>query len=202
VKNDFTNNSLMSLLNSVDAYLSNEDPSAKYRFKGLPSSVRTVLKEMYAANPNMIKELMNKVMSGKIVEGSPEASLLIQLGIGSNTTKEAIAAAEKEQSLKNYFINKGFTEDQYKEFLPYVELDGQGLRLKAGVEGGPFAAGQNYYFNDDYNGPFKDLLKGQILYNNRFHDATQLAQSGMITDWVKALREHRFADANSMIKWD
>lgn len=202
VKNDFTNNSLMSLLNSVDAYLSNEDPSAKYRFKGLPSSVRTVLKEMYAANPNMIKELMNKVMSGKIVEGSPEASLLIQLGIGSNTTKEAIAAAEKEQSLKNYFINKGFTEDQYKEFLPYVELDGQGLRLKAGVEGGPFAAGQNYYFNDDYNGPFKDLLKGQILYNNRFHDATQLAQSGMITDWVKALREHRFADANAMIKWD
>ena len=202
VKNDFTNNSLMSLLNSVDAYLSNEDPSAKYRFKGLPSSVRTVLKEMYAANPNMIKELMNKVMSGKIVEGSPEASLLIQLGIGSNTTREAIAAAEKEQALKNYFINKGFTEDQYKEFLPYVELDGQGLRLKAGIEGGPFEVGKNYYFNDDYNGLFKDLLKDQILYNNRFYDANQIAQSGMITDWVKALREHRFADANAMIKWD
>jgi hypothetical protein len=43
-------------------------------------------------------------------------------------------------------------------------------------------SGQNYYFNEDYNGPFKDLLKGKILFNNRFYNAEQLAQSGMISE--------------------
>lgn len=202
VDGDFTNTKLMSLLTNLDAYLSNDDPDAKYKFKGLASDVRNVLKEMYAANPNMIKELQQKILNGQIVEGSTEASLLLQLGIGSNVTKDELEQSKKDKALKDYFIGKGFSEDQFKDLLPYVELDGQGLRLKAGVEGGPFMAGQNYYFNDDYNGPFKDLIKGQILFNNRFYDANQLANSGMISDWVKALREHRFADADSMIRWD
>lgn len=202
VDGDFTNAKLMSLLTNLDAYLSNDDPDAKYKFKGLASDVRSVLKEMYATNPNMIKELQQKILNGQIVEGSPEASLLLQLGIGSNVTKDELEQSRKDKALKDYFIGKGFSEDQFKDFLPYIELDGQGLRLKDGAEGSPFMAGQNYYFNDDYNGPFKDLVKGQILFNNRFYNADQLANSGMISDWVKALREHRFTDADSMIKWD
>ena len=202
VDGDFTNAKLMSLLTNLDAYLSNDDSDTKYKFKGLASDVRNVLKEMYATNPNMIKELQQKILNGQIVEGSPEASLLLQLGIGSNVTKDELEQSRKDKALKDYFIGKGFSEDQFKDFLPYIELDGQGLRLKDGVEGSPFMAGQNYYFNDDYNGPFKDLIKGQILFNNRFYNADQLANSGMISDWVKALREHRFTDADSMIRWD
>lgn len=202
VDGDFTNAKLMSLLTNLDAYLSNDDPDTKYKFKGLASDVRNVLKEMYATNPNMIKELQQKILNGQIVEGSPEASLLLQLGIGSNVTKDELEQSRKNKALKDYFIGKGFSEDQFKDFLPYIELDGQGLRLKDGVEGSPFVTGQNYYFNDDYNGPFKDLIKGQILFNNRFYNADQLANSGMISDWVKALKEHRFTDADAMIKWD
>jgi len=172
----------MSLLTNLDAYLSNDDSDTKYKFKGLASDVRNVLKEMYATNPNMIKELQQKILNGQIVEGSPEASLLLQLGIGSNVTKDELEQSRKDKALKDYFIGKGFSEDQFKDFLPYIELDGQGLRLKDGVEGSPFMAGQNYYFNDDYNGPFKDLIKGQILFNNRFYNADQLANSGMISD--------------------
>ena len=202
VNGDFTNAKLMSLLRDLNNYFADDNGGASYKFKGISADVRKTLKEMYEANPNLFNDLMNKVQSGQIIEGSPEASLLLSIGIGSNMTKEQLEQAAKDKALKDYFVGKGFTEDQYKEFLPFVELDGQGLRLKAGVEGGPFMAGQNYYFNNDYNGPFKDLVKGQILFNNRFYDANQLAGSGMITDWVKALREHRFTDADAMIKWD
>lgn len=202
VKGDFTNAKLMSLLRGLNDYFSDDNGGASYKFKGISADVRKTLKEMYDENPNLFNDLMNKIQSGQIIEGSPEASLLLSIGIGSNMTKEQLEQAAKDKALKDYFVGKGFTEDQYKEFLPFVELDGQGLRLKAGVEGGPFMAGQNYYFNDDYSGPFKDLVKGQILFNNRFYDANQLAGSGMITDWVKALKEHRFTDADAMIKWD
>lgn len=202
VNGDFTNAKLMSLLRDLNDYFADDNGGASYKFKGISADVRKTLKEMYEANPNLFNDLMNKVQSGQIIEGSPEASLLLSIGIGSNMTKDQVEQAKKDKALKDYFAGKGFTEDQYKEFLPFVELDGQGLKLKAGVEGGPFIAGQNYYFNDDYNGVFKDLIKGQILFNNRFYDANQLAESGMISDWVKALKEHRFADANSMIKWD
>lgn len=202
VKGDFTNAKLMSLLRGLNNYFSDDNGGASYKFKGISADVRKTLKEMYDENPNLFNDLMNKVQSGQIIEGSPEASLLLSIGIGSNMTKEQLEQAAKDKALKDYFVGKGFSEDQYKEFLPFVELDGQGLKLKAGIEGSPFIAGQNYYFNDDYNGVFKDLVKGQILFNNRFYDAEQLAGSGMITDWVKALREHRFADANAMIKWD
>lgn len=202
VNGDFTNAKLMSLLRDLNNYFADDNGGASYKFKGISADVRKTLKEMYEANPNLFNDLMNKVQSGQIIEGSPEASLLLSIGIGSNMTKDQVEQAAKDKALKDYFVGKGFTEDQYKEFLPFVELDGQGLRLKAGVEGGPFMAGQNYYFNDDYNGPFKDLVKGQILFNNRFYDADQLAGSGMITDWVKALKEHRFTDADTMIKWD
>ena len=202
VNGDFTNAKLMSLLRDLNNYFADDNGGASYKFKGISADVRKTLKEMYEANPNLFNDLMNKVQSGQIIEGSPEASLLLSIGIGSNMTKDQVEQAAKDKALKDYFVGKGFTEDQYKEFLPFVELDGQGLRLKAGVEGGPFMAGQNYYFNDDYNGPFKDLVKGQILFNNRFYDANQLAGSGMITDWVKALKEHRFTDADAMIKWD
>ena len=202
VKGDFTNAKLMSLLRGLNNYFSDDNGGASYKFKGISADVRKTLKEMYDENPNLFNDLMNKIQSGQIIEGSPEASLLLSIGIGSNMTKEQLEQAAKDKALKDYFVGKGFTEDQYKEFLPFVELDGQGLRLKAGVEGGPFMAGQNYYFNDDYSGPFKDLVKGQILFNNRFYDANQLAGSGMITDWVKALKEHRFTDADAMIKWD
>jgi hypothetical protein len=181
VTGDFTNARLMSMLSNLDDYLAG-DSGITYKFKGLGSDVRNVLKEMYKTNPMLLKDLMNKVKSGRIIEGSPEASILLQLGIGSNMTKDEVEQAKKDKALKDYFTNKGFTEDQYKEFLPFVELDGQGLKLKSGVEGSPFIAGQNYYFNDDYNGVFKDLVKGQILFNNRFYDANQLAESGMITD--------------------
>lgn len=202
VNGDFTNAKLMSLLRDLNNYFADDNGGASYKFKGISADVRKTLKEMYDANPNLFNDLMNKVQSGQIIEGSPEASLLLNIGIGSNMTKEQVEQAAKDKALKDYFVGKGFTEDQYKEFLPFVELDGQGLKLKAGIEGGPFVAGQNYYFNDDYNGPFKDLMKGQILFNNRFYDANQLAGSGMISDWVKALKEHRFTDANAMIKWD
>lgn len=202
VNGDFTNAKLMSLLRDLNNYFADDNGGASYKFKGISADVRKTLKEMYEANPNLFNDLMNKVQSGRIIEGSPEASLLMSIGIGSNTTKAELEQAAKDKALKDYFVGKGFTEDQYKELLPFVELDGQGLRLKDGVEGSPFIAGQNYYFNDDYNGAFKDLVKGQILFNNRFYDANQLAGSGMITDWVKALREHRFADADAMIKWD
>ena len=202
VDGDFTNAKLMSLLRDLNNYFADDDGGASYKFKGISADVRKTLKEMYEANPNLFNDLMNKIQSGQIIEGSPEASLLLSIGIGSNMTKDQIEQAAKDKALKDYFVGKGFTEDQYKEFLPFVELDGQGLKLKAGVEGGPFIAGQNYYFNDDYAGPFKDLVKGQILFNNRFYDANQLAGSGMISDWVKALREHRFTDADAMIKWD
>ncbi len=202
VNGDFTNAKLMSLLRDLNNYFADDNGGASYKFKGISADVRKTLKEMYEANPNLFNDLMNKVQSGRIIEGSPEASLLMSIGIGSNTTKAELEQAAKDKALKDYFVGKGFTEDQYKEFLPFVELDGQGLRLKDGVDGSPFIAGQNYYFNDDYNGAFKDLVKGQILFNNRFYDANQLAGSGMITDWVKALREHRFADADAMIKWD
>lgn len=202
VNGDFTNAKLMSLLRDLNNYFADDNGGASYKFKGISADVRKTLKEMYDANPNLFNDLMNKVQSGRIIEGSPEASLLMSIGIGSNTTKAELEQAAKDKALKDYFVGKGFTEDQYKELLPFVELDGQGLRLKDGVEGSPFIAGQNYYFNDDYNGAFKDLVKGQILFNNRFYDANQLAGSGMITDWVKALREHRFADADAMIKWD
>lgn len=202
VKGDFTNAKLMSLLRDLHNYFSDDNGGASYKFKGISADVRKTLKEMYEANPNLFNDLMNKVQSGQIIEGSPEASLLLSIGIGSNMTKDQVEQSAKDKALKDYFVGKGFTEDQYKDFLPFVELDGQGLRLKNGVEGGPFIAGQNYYFNDDYNGPFKDLVKGQILFNNRFYNANELAQSGMIADWVKALREHRFANANAMIRWD
>lgn len=202
VNGDFTNAKLMSLLRDLNNYFADDNGGASYKFKGISADVRKTLKEMYEANPNLFNDLMNKVQSGQIIEGSPEASLLLSIGIGSNMTKDQVEQAAKDKALKDYFVGKGFSEDQYKEFLPFVELDGQGLKLKAGIEGSPFIAGQNYYFNDDYNGVFKDLVKGQILFNNRFYDAEQLAGSGMITDWVKALREHRFADANAMIKWD
>ena len=182
VNGDFTNAKLMSLLRDLNNYFADDNGGASYKFKGISADVRKTLKEMYEANPNLFNDLMNKVQSGQIIEGSPEASLLLSIGIGSNMTKEQLEQAAKDKALKDYFVGKGFTEDQYKEFLPFVELDGQGLRLKAGVEGGPFVAGQNYYFNDDYSGPFKDLVKGQILFNNRFYDANQLAGSGMITD--------------------
>jgi hypothetical protein len=180
VQGDFTNARLMSILDNLDDYLAG-DSGITYKFKGLSSDVRNVLKDMYAVNPNFIKELMIKVQNGRVIEGSPEASILLQLGIGNNVTKDQLEAEKKENALKDYFKSKGFSEDQYKEFLPFVELDGQGLKLKAGAEG-PFVAGQNYYFNDDYNGVFKDLVKGQILFNNRFYDANQLAGSGMISD--------------------
>lgn len=202
VDGDFTNAKLMSLLRDLNNYFADDNGGASYKFKGISADVRKTLKEMYEANPNLFNDLMNKVQSGQIIEGSPEASLLLSIGIGSNMTKDQVEQAAKDKALKDYFTGKGFTEDQYKEFLPFVELDGQGLKLKAGVEGAPFMAGQNYYFNDDYGGPFKDLVKGQILFNNRFYDANQLAGSGMITDWVKALKEHRFTDADAMIKWD
>jgi hypothetical protein len=172
----------MSLLRGLNNYFSDDNGGASYKFKGISADVRKTLKEMYDENPNLFNDLMNKVQSGQIIEGSPEASLLLSIGIGSNMTKEQLEQAAKDKALKDYFVGKGFSEDQYKEFLPFVELDSQGLRLKGGVEGGPFVAGQNYYFNDDYNGPFKDLVKGQILFNNRFYDANQLAGSGMITD--------------------
>jgi hypothetical protein len=181
VEGDFTNARLMAMLTNLDDYLTGES-DVTYKFKGLGADVRNVLKEMRRTNPMFLKNLMDKVRSGRIIEGSPEASILLQLGIGSNTSKDEIEQEKKNKALKDYFINKGFTEDQYKEFLPFVELDGQGLKLKSGVEGSPFIAGQNYYFNDDYNGVFKDLVKGQILFNNRFYDANQLAESGMITD--------------------
>jgi hypothetical protein len=128
IKDDFTNNKLMLLLNNLDAYLSNDDPAIKYKFKGLSADVRNVLKEMYAANPNMIKELMQKIQNGRIIDGSPEASLLLQLGIGSNMTREELAQSKKDKALKDYFVNQGYSEDQYKDFLPFVELDSQGLR--------------------------------------------------------------------------
>lgn len=198
-KGDFTNARLMSMLSNLDDYLSGNN---NYKFKGLSADTRQVLKDMYTTNNNFLKELMQKVRSGKIVAGSPEASILLNLGIGSNVTKDALEAAEKERALKQHFIDKGFTEDQFKDLLPYVELDNQGLRLKSGVEGSPFMAGQNYYFNDEYNGVFKDILNGQMLFNNRFYDANQLAESGMISDWVKALKDHDFEKANSMIRWD
>jgi hypothetical protein len=137
---------------------------------------------MYKTNPMLLKDLMNKVKSGRIIEGSPEASILLQLGIGSNMTKDEVEQAKKDKALKDYFTNKGFTEDQYKDFLQFVELDNQGLKLKAGVEGSPFIYGQNYYFNDEYNDVFKDILKGQMLFDNRFYDAKQLAESGRISE--------------------
>ena len=202
VNGDFTNAKLMSLLRDLNNYFADDNGGASYKFKGISADVRKTLKEMYDVNPNLFNDLMNKIQSGQIIEGSPEASLLLSIGIGSNMTKDQVEQAAKDKALKDYFAGKGFTGDQYKEFLPFVELDGQGLRLKDGIEGGPFVAGQNYYFNDDYNGPFKDLVKGQILFNNRFYDAEQLTGSGMISDWVKALREHRFTDADAMIKWD
>lgn len=200
-KGDFTNAKLMGLLEDLDGYLA-DDGTGNYKFKGLGADVRKVLKDMYKTNPNFIKELMLKIKSGKIVEGSPEASILLQLGIGSNTTKAEVDAAAKEKALKDYFINSGFSEEQFKDLLPYVELDGQGLKLKAGVENPYFEQGKNYYFNDSYNGDFKDVLRGRILYNGRFHNADTLAESGQISDWVKALREHRFTDADQLIKWD
>ena len=93
------------------------------------------------ANPNLFNDLMNKVQSGQIIEGSPEASLLLSIGIGSNMTKESSEQAAKDKALKDYFVGKGFSlKINIKSFLPFVELDGQGLRLKAGVEGGPFMA--------------------------------------------------------------
>lgn len=202
VKGDFTNNKLMMLLRNLNGFLANDDPNQIYKFKGIAPDVRATLKEMYNANPNLITELIGKIENGQIIEGSPEASLLLSIGIGSNMSKSELEQSNKDKALKNYFIDKGFSEDQFKDILPYVEFDGQGIRLKSGIEGSPFVYGQNYYFNDDYNGPFKDLVKGQILFNNRFYDANELAQSGMISDWVTALREHRFADANAMIRWD
>lgn len=200
-KGDFTNAKLMGLLEDLDGYLA-DDGTGNYKFKGLGADVRKVLKDMYKTNPNFIKELMLKIKSGKIVEGSPEASILLQLGIGSNTTKAEVDAAAKEKALKDYFINSGFSEEQFKDLLPYVELDGQGLKLKVGVENPYFEQGKNYYFNDSYNGDFKDVLRGRILHNGRFHNADTLAESGQISDWVKALREHRFTDADQLIKWD
>jgi hypothetical protein len=179
---DFTNARLISLLNNLNNYFADDNGGASYKFRGISADVRRTLKDMYDANPNLFNDLIAKVQAGQIVEGSPEASILTSIGIGSNITKDQLAQAQKDKALKDYFAGKGFTEDQYKEFLQFVELDGQGLKLKAGVEGSPFIAGQNYYFNDDYNGVFKDLVKGQILFNNRFYDANQLAGSGMITD--------------------
>lgn len=202
VNGDFTNAKLMSLLDNIDAYLSNTDPAKKYKFKGLPLSTRDVLKKMYATNPLMIKQLMQKVQNGQIIEGSPEATLLLQLGIGSNMTKGELEQSQKDKALVDYFVSKGFSQDQFKGILPFVELDEQGLRLKAGVSGSPFQYGQNYYFNDQYNREFKDLFKGQILFNNRFYDAEQLAKSGLISEWVKLLREHKFKEADALIKWD
>lgn len=200
VNGDFTNAKLMSLLDNIDAYLSNTDPAKKYKFKGLPLSTRDVLKKMYATNPLMIKELMQKVQNGQIIEGSPEATLLLQLGIGSNMTKGELEQSQKDKALVDYFMSKGFSQDQFKGILPFVELDEQGLRLKAGVSGSPFQYGQNYYFNDQYNREFKDLFKGQILFNNRFYDAEQLAKSGLISEWVKLLKEHKFKEADALIK--
>lgn len=202
VKGDFTNNKLMMLLRNLNGYLANDDPSEIYKFKGIAADVRETLKEMYKDDPTLITKLIGKIENGQIIEGSPEASLLLSIGIGSNMSQEELQQANKDKALKNYFLNKGFSENQFKDFLPYVELDGQGLRLKTEIEGSPFGSGQNYYFNDDYSGPFKDLLKGQILFNNRFYDANQLVESGLISDWVKALKEHNFDLANSMIAWD
>jgi hypothetical protein len=182
VRGDFTNNKLMMLLRNLNGYLANDDPNEIYKFKGIAADVRETLKEMYKEDPTLITKLIGKIENGQIIEGSPEASLLLSIGIGSNMSQEELQQANKDKALKKYFLDKGFSEDQFKDLLPYVELDGQGLRLKTGIEGSPFGSGQNYYFNDDYPGPFKDLLKGQILFNNRFYDANQLVESGLISD--------------------
>ena len=201
IENDFNNKRLMMLLKNLNSYLSG-DTSTSYKFKGIGKQTRETLQEMYDADNAFLNKIMDKIRHGRIIEGSPEASLLLELGIGSNMTKAEHDSAVKEKALKDYFIGQGYTEEQFKGLLPFVGLDDQGLFIKSGVENSPFRTGENVYYNNDYSGPYKDILNGKMIYNNRIYNAKDLANSGMISDWVTALREHRFADANQLIKWD
>ena len=170
-------------------YGADEDGRKKYNMTawGTPGTDKIInLFKTYDA----LDENNNVILDNKLAEIDARArkseltdddwSFLANLNIvptSDQATLQAEADAEtkrKLDALRGTWTTAGYG-DYFDPLHDYYDLDGDSLKLKAGVSS-PYANLRNMYFNDDYyktpeaaTGEY-DALKGLTFYNGRFYN--------------------------------